>query len=66
MGLGEHAGFIITGYLISFAVIVGAVVLSLAHLHRVQSQIDQLEARGIRRRSDKKPDAALADQRSKA
>ena len=66
MELGEHAGFIITGYLLSFAVIVGLVVWSLTQSRRTHARIEELEARGIRRRSDKSGDSAVADQGSKA
>ena len=64
MELGEHAGFIITAYLTSFFVIGGAVVWSLTQGRRIQARIDELEARGIRRRSDKKaaPVAGVSDQ----
>jgi heme exporter protein D len=65
MELGPDAGYIIAGYLVSFVVIVGLVVFSLTNGRRVQSRIDELEARGVRRRSDKKTPAAVADQGSK-
>ena len=67
MELGDNAGFIIAGYLLSFVVIVGAVVWSLAQSRRTQARIEELEARGVRRRSDKKAAAAtVADHGSKA
>ena len=66
MELGEHAGFIIAGYLISFAVIGGLVVWSFAVARRNMARIEELEARGIKRRSDKKPGPVVADQESKA
>ncbi len=65
MELGPQAGYIIAGYLISFVVIVGLVVMSLTNSRRVQARIEELEARGIRRRSDKKAQPAVADQGSK-
>ena len=65
MDLGPHAGYIIAGYLISFVVIAGLVVWSFAVNRRVQSRIGELEAQGIRRRSDAKA-APVADQGSKA
>lgn len=64
MELGEHAGFIIAGYLISFAVIAGLVFWYLSQSRRNQARIGELEAQGIRRRSDAK--APVADQGSKA
>lgn len=67
MELGPHAGYIIAGYLISFFVIAGLVVWSFAVSRRIHGRIDELEARGVRRRSDKKATAApVADQGSKA
>ena len=66
MELGEHAGFVIAGYLLSFVVIVGLVAMYLAQSRRNLLRIEELEARGIRRRSDKKADPAIADQGSKA
>lgn len=65
MELGEHAGYIIAGYLLSFVVIVGLVILAVTQSRRTQARIEELEARGIRRRSDK-GDNAVADQGSKA
>lgn len=65
MELGEHAGFIITGYLISFAVIVGGIFLSVAQSRRVRARLGELEARGIRRRSDKPVAPVVVDPRSK-
>jgi heme exporter protein D len=53
MELGEHAGFIIAGYLVSFGVMVALILLSLAQSHRVRSRLAELEARGVRRRSER-------------
>jgi heme exporter protein D len=63
MELGEHAGYIIAGYLLSFIVIAGLVVLAFSQSRRTQARIEELEARGVRRRSDKGP--AVADHGSK-
>jgi len=65
MELGQNGGYIIAGYLVSFAVIAGLVVLSMAASRRTQARIEELEARGVRRRSDKKAAASVADQGSK-
>ncbi len=65
MELGQNAGYIIAGYLVSFAVIAGLVVFSMAASRRTQARIEELEARGVRRRSDKKAAATVADQGSK-
>jgi heme exporter protein D len=55
MELGPHAGFIIAGYLVSAIVIVGGIWLSLMQARKVRARLGELEARGIRRRSDKRP-----------
>lgn len=65
MELGEHAGFIIAGYLLSFVVLAGVVVLSVVRSRRVHARIAELEAQGVRRRSDRKP-TATAGEGSKA
>jgi heme exporter protein D len=65
MELGEHAGFIIAGYLVSFFVIAGLVIWSFAVSRRIHARIEELEARGVRRRSDTRPGAKVADQRGK-
>lgn len=55
MGLGPNAGYIIAAYLISFGVVVGAILLVLADARRVRRRLADLEARGIRRRSGQSP-----------
>lgn len=60
MELGPHAGFIIAGYLVSAIVIVGGIWLSLMQARKVRARLGELEARGIRRRSDKRPGPAAA------
>ena len=55
MNLGPHAGFIITGYLLTFIVIAGAIILSVSASRRTKARIAELEARGVRRRSDQRP-----------
>lgn len=60
MNLGEHAAFIIGGYLGSFIVIVGLVLLSISQGRKVRARLEELEARGVRRRSDTRPAAVTA------
>lgn len=60
MELGPHAGFIIAGYLVSAIVIVGGIWLSLMQARKVRARLGELEARGIRRRSDKRAAPAAA------
>jgi len=52
MELGDHAGYIIAGYLITFVIIVGAIWLSWAKARQTRAKLEELDARGIRRRSD--------------
>ncbi|MGD9740845.1 MAG: heme exporter protein CcmD [Bauldia sp.] len=66
MDLGEHAGFIIGGYLASFVVIVGLIVLSINRSRRVRAKLEELESRGIRRRSDARPVAGTVPRETKA
>jgi len=66
MNLGPHAGFIITGYILSFIVIVGAIILSVNAFRRTKARIAELEARGVRRRSDQRPAVAPAGRGTKA
>ncbi len=65
MELGPHAGYIVAGYLVSFFVVVGLVVWSFTVSRRVHTRIEELESRGVRRRSDPKP-APVVDQGSEA
>ncbi len=58
MELGDHAGYIIAGYLITFVVVVGAIWLSWSHNRKVKARLEELDARGIRRRSDPRNAAA--------
>ncbi|MCW5696273.1 MAG: heme exporter protein CcmD [Bauldia sp.] len=58
MELGDHAGYIIAGYLITFVVIVGAIWLSWSKGRQVRARLEELDARGIRRRSDPRNAAA--------
>ena len=51
MDLGPFAGFIWTAYLAAAAVVGGLIVWLVADGRRQQRALDDLEARGIRRRS---------------
>lgn len=50
--LGPHAGFIIVAYAVFFAAVAGLVVWIVVDGRRLARQLADLEARGIRRRSD--------------
>jgi heme exporter protein D len=66
MNLGPHAGFIITGYLLSFIIVVGAIILSVNAYRRTKGRIAELEARGVRRRSDQRPSPTPMSRETKA
>ena len=66
MNLGPQAGFIIAGYLLSFIVIVGAIILSVNASRRTKARIAELEARGVRRRSDQRSEVTPVGRGTKA
>ena len=53
MNLGPHAAFIIAAYAAALAVVIGLIVWVLADHAAQRRLIDDLEARGVSRRSDK-------------
>jgi heme exporter protein D len=53
MDLGPHAAFIWAAYTIVAAVLVGLVVWLVLDGRRQQRLVDELEARGVRRRSQR-------------
>ena len=52
MALGPHAGFIISAYLITALVVLGLVVWVIADRRAQARALADLEARGVRRRSE--------------
>jgi heme exporter protein D len=52
MDLGPHAAFIIAAYAVSAAVVAGLVIWVLADYWAQARTLGDLEARGVRRRSD--------------
>jgi heme exporter protein D len=52
MDLGPHAAFIIAAYAVSAAVVAGLVIWVLADYQTQTRRLDDLEARGVRRRSE--------------
>lgn len=53
MDLGPHAAFIWASYAVVTAVLAGLVAWLIVDGRRQQQLIDELEARGVRRRSDR-------------
>jgi heme exporter protein D len=58
--LGNHAGFIIASYGLTVLVIVVLFVWIVADGRSQRRQLDDLEARGVRRRSDRTADGEKA------
>jgi heme exporter protein D len=58
MNLGPHAAFIVASYAMAALVVLGLVVWVLADLRAQRRVLADLEARGVRRRSEKPPEAA--------
>lgn len=53
--LGPHAGFIIASYAAAFAIVAGLLSSSLLAYRQARRRLADLEARGLRRRSDERP-----------
>jgi heme exporter protein D len=51
MDLGPHAGFIVTAYAAAIAIVAGLIVWVVLDRRRLTRAVDELEAKGITRRS---------------
>ena len=58
MNLGPHAAFIVASYLMAALVVLGLIAWVLADFRAQRRVLADLEARGVRRRSEKPPEAA--------
>jgi heme exporter protein D len=58
MNLGPHASFIIASYAMAALVVLGMIAWVLADFRAQRRVLADLEARGVRRRSEKPPEAA--------
>jgi heme exporter protein D len=58
MNLGPHAAFIVASYLMAALVVLGLIAWVLADFRAQRRVLADLEARGLRRRSEKPPEAA--------
>jgi heme exporter protein D len=58
MDLGPHAAFIVACYVVAALVVLGLVAWVLADFRTQQRLLADLDARGVRRRSEKPPEAA--------
>jgi heme exporter protein D len=51
ISLGSHADFIVTAYAVALAVVIGLIAWILLDYRTQQSMLDDLEKRGVKRRS---------------
>jgi heme exporter protein D len=58
MNLGPHAAFIVASYGMAALVVLGLIAWVLADFRAQRRVLADLEARGVRRRSGKPPEAA--------
>jgi heme exporter protein D len=58
MNLGPHAAFIVASYVMAALVVLGLIAWVLADFRAQRRVLADLEARGLRRRSEKPPEAA--------
>ena len=58
MDLGPHAVFIVASYVMAAVVVLGLIGWVLADFRAQRRVLADLEARGVRRRSEKPPEAA--------
>jgi heme exporter protein D len=58
MNLGPHASFIVASYAMAALVVLGLIAWVLADFRAQRRVLADLEARGVRRRSEKSPEAA--------
>jgi heme exporter protein D len=58
MDLGPHAAFIVASYAVAALVVLGLIAWVLADFRAQRRVLADLEARGMRRRSEKPPEAA--------
>ena len=58
MNLGQHAAFIVASYAVAALVVLGLIAWVLADFRAQRRVLADLEARGMRRRSEKPPEAA--------
>ena len=58
MNLGPHAAFIVASYVMAALVVLGLIAWVLADFRAQRRVLADLEARGMRRRSEKPPEAA--------
>ena len=58
MNLGPHAAFIVASYVMAALVVLGLTAWVLADFRAQRRVLADLKARGLRRRSEKPPEAA--------
>jgi heme exporter protein D len=64
MDLGPHAGFIVTAYAAAIVIVAGLVVWIMLERRHLTRAVDDLEARGITRRSERARGAATSEEKA--
>jgi heme exporter protein D len=64
MGLGPHAGFIVTAYAAAIVIVAGLVVWVMLERRHLTRAVDDLEAKGITRRSERARGDATSEEKA--
>jgi heme exporter protein D len=64
MDLGPHAGFIMTAYAAAIVIVVGLVVWVMLERRHLTRAVDDLEAKGITRRSERARGDATSEEKA--
>jgi heme exporter protein D len=64
MDLGPHAGFIVTAYAAAIVIVVGLVVWVMLERRHLTRAVDELEAKGITRRSERARGDATSEEKA--
>jgi len=64
MGLGPHAGFIVTAYAAAILIVAGLIVWIMIDRRHLASAVDELEAKGITRRSERARGDATSEEKA--
>jgi heme exporter protein D len=63
MDLGPHAGFIVISYAAALTIVAGLIMWVMLDRRRLTRTVDELEAKGITRRSDRVRDEPAKEPR---
>ena len=64
MDLGPHAGFIVTAYAAAIVIVAGLVVWVMLERRHLTRAVDDLEAKGITRRSERARGDATSEEKA--